>query len=67
MLTIPSKTTPANAISPHVQNLRIPALNGKEEIAVIGVDAVLHFRPQEDLDGLIIYIDSLAIFGHWSL
>jgi hypothetical protein len=26
---------------------------------------VLHFRPQEDLDGVIIYKDGLPIFGHW--
>jgi hypothetical protein len=25
---------------------------------------MLNFRPEEDPDGLIIYINSLAIFGH---
>ena len=65
MLAITSKTTPTNAVSPHVQNLDIPALHRQEELAVIGVDAVLHFRPQKDLDGLIIYKDSFPIFGHW--
>ena len=64
MLTVPSKATPAEAIPSCILDLGFAPLHCQVEVAVIGVDAVLHFRPQEDLDGLIIYIDSFAIFNH---
>ena len=64
VLTIPSKTTPANAIPFFILDLCFAPLHRQVEVAVIGVNAVLHFRPQEDLDGLTIYIDSFAIFDH---
>jgi hypothetical protein len=67
MLTIPGKSTPANAISFFIQYFSFAPLHCQVEIAVKGVDAVLHLRPQEYLNGLVIYIDGLAIFGHWRL
>ena len=64
VLTIPSKTTPANATPCFIHDLCLAPLHRQEEVAVIGVDTVLHFRPQKDLDGLIVYIDGLTVFGH---
>jgi len=64
MLTITSKTTPANAISFFILDLGFTPLYRQEEVAIISVDAVLHFRPKEDLDGMIVYKDGFPIFGH---
>ena len=65
MLTIPGKATPADATSFLIENLRFATLHSQEEVAIVSVDAMLNFRPEEDPDGLIIYINSLAIFGQW--
>jgi len=64
MLTVSGKTAPADATSLFVIYLCFTPLHSQEEVAIISVDAVLNLRPEEDPDGLIIYINSLAIFGH---
>ena len=45
VLTITSKSTLANAIPFFILDLCFTPLHCQEEIAVIGVDAVLHLRP----------------------
>jgi hypothetical protein len=65
MLTIASKTTPSDATSFLIEDLRFAPLHSQEEVTVISVDAMLNLRPEENPDGVIIYIDSLAVFGQW--
>ncbi len=62
MLTIINKTAHANAISHFVKDLRLAAFHRQEEIAIISVDAMMHLRPLEDLDGFIVYINGFTIF-----
>jgi len=64
MLTVPSKATPAEAIPSCILDLGFAPLHCQVEVAVIGVDAMLDFRPQEDLDGMIVYKDRFPIFCH---
>jgi hypothetical protein len=67
VLTISSKSTPANAISFFIQDLSFTPLHCQVEVAVIGINAVLHLRPKEYLNGLVIYINGLTVFDHWRL
>lgn len=64
MLTVASISAPANPISIYIDDFRLAFLNFKEKIAIISVDAMLDFSPQENGDGLIVHVDGLAIFVH---
>jgi hypothetical protein len=65
MLTIASKATPADATSFLIEDLRFAPLHSQEEVTVIGVDAMLNLRPEEDPDRVVVHVDGLAIFGQW--
>jgi len=64
MLTIPSKSTPSDATSLFIRNLCFAPLHRKEEITVIGIDAMLHFSPKKDRDGLVVDVDDFTFFCH---
>jgi len=60
MLTIGSKTTPTDPIALFVKDLCLAPFHRQVEVTIISVNAMLHLCPQEDLDRLIIYIDSFC-------
>src|SRR3990172_8946626 len=64
VLTISSKSTPADPVSYFVDDLRLAPLQSQVEVAVVGIDAVLYFSPKKDRDGLIIDIDGFTIISH---
>ena len=62
MPTIFNKTVPANVIPQFVKDLRLALLHCQVELVVIGIDAMVSFRPLEDLDRLIVYKNGFTVF-----
>ncbi len=64
MPAVRGKAAPSNAISVLVYNLCFAPLDCQVQLAIVGVDTMLHFGPDENLDGLVVHEHGLAVFGH---
>lgn len=64
MLSIACEATPADAIAPLVDDLRLSSPHCQIKVAVVGIDAVLYFSPKKDGDGLIVDVNGFTVFSH---
>lgn len=64
MLSIASKTTPTYPVSIFIHYFCFTPLHCQKEITVVGIDAMLHLRPEKNPDWLVVHIDGFAIRGH---